>query len=107
MSTSPTQLTLKHLRKLGCFVEVTERWNPFAHIRQDLFNVVDVLALDPEGGTIAVQTTGDNGGNVAKRIQKIADAEATPFMRKAGWKILVHGWRKKDGRWVLREVDVS
>lgn len=104
---SPTQRTLKHLRALGYQAAVTERWNPFAHIRQDLFGIVDVLAVG-HGETVAVQTTTGDGGNVAERIRKIADAEVTPFLREAGWKLLVHGWRKNSkGKWVLREVDVS
>jgi hypothetical protein len=55
---------------------------------------------------LAVQTT--SGSNVSARVAKIAEAEATPDMRAAGWKIVVHGWRKNAaGRWVLREVDCS
>ncbi|WP_428851320.1 hypothetical protein [Imbroritus primus] len=45
MATSPTQRTLALLRKEGYTAEVTEHWNAFAGIRQDLFNVIDVLAL--------------------------------------------------------------
>lgn len=105
MSTSPTQLSLKHLREQGCLAAVTERWNAFAKIRQDLFGVVDVLGIAPDGTTIAVQTT--SAGNVASRVQKIADSPATPYMRKAGWRIMVHGWRKLKGRWTVREVDCS
>lgn len=103
---SPTQRSLKHLREMGCFAQITEKWNPFAKIRQDLFGVVDVLALGLDGSTIAVQTT--SGSNVSARVRKIAEAPATPFMRKAGWKIIVHGWRKNaKGKWTLREVDCS
>lgn len=103
---SPTQRTLKHLREMGCLAQVTERWNSFARIRQDLFGVVDVLAIAPDGTTIAVQTT--SGSNVSARVQKIADAPETVFMRKAGWRILVWGWRKNaKGKWTLREIDCS
>jgi hypothetical protein len=104
--TSPTQRTLKHLRELGCIAAVVEKWNPHAKIRQDLFGVVDVLALTPDGTTIAVQAT--SGSNVSSRVQKIADAPETVFMRKAGWKLVVFGWRKNSaGKWTLREVDCS
>ena len=41
MSTSPTTLTLKHLREQGYTAEVVERWNPHARIRQDLFGIVE------------------------------------------------------------------
>jgi ketosteroid isomerase-like protein len=93
------------MRKRGYRCAITERWNPHAHIRQDLFGVVDVLCIKA-GETIAVQTT--SGSHVAARVTKIAECEATPDMRDAGWKIVVHGWRKSaNGRWTLREVDCS
>ncbi|HTD91150.1 MAG TPA: hypothetical protein VK663_10840 [Burkholderiales bacterium] len=104
MAGSPTQRSLKHLRELGYLAAVTEHWNPFAHIRQDLFGIVDILAVG-NGETIAVQCTSDS--NLANRVTKIADSDATPKLRDAGWKILAHGWKKKGARWVLREVDCS
>jgi hypothetical protein len=102
---TPTQRSLAEMRKRGYRCAVVERWNPHARIRQDLFGVVDLLAIG-NGETIAVQTT--SGSNVAARVTKIAESGATPDMRDAGWKIVVHGWRKgANGRWALREVDCS
>jgi hypothetical protein len=103
---TPTQLTLRHLRANDWpLVEVVERWNPHARIRQDLFGFVDVIAVRRDE-TIAVQTT--SAANVASRVRKIADHPNIGVVREAGWKIVVHGWAKKSGRWVLtREVDVS
>jgi hypothetical protein len=96
---------LAELRKRGYRCAVVERWNPHARIRQDLFGVVDILGIR-DGETIAVQAT--SGDNVASRIAKIAEAEATSAIRAAGWKLVIHGWRKNSaGRYVLREVDVS
>jgi hypothetical protein len=72
--TSPTQRTLKYLREQGCqLVAVTERWNPHARIRQDLFGIIDVLALKDDQ-VIAVQAT---AGGVSARINKIAEADST------------------------------
>jgi hypothetical protein len=102
---TPTQRSLKHLKDAGYRVAIVERWNPHARIRQDLFGVVDLLAIK-DGETLAVQTT--SGSNVAARIRKIAESDATPDMRAAGWRIEVHGWRKAaNGRYVLRVEDVS
>jgi hypothetical protein len=103
---SPTQRTLDYLRKLGFpLVQVVERWNPHARIRQDLFGIIDVFAVS-ETEIVAVQST--SGSNVASRLTKIADSAALPILRKAGIRVLVHGWRKAaNGRWTLREVDVS
>lgn len=102
---SPTQLTLRELRRRGLTtVQVVEHWNPFARRRIDLFGIVDVLAVG-EGETIAIQCT--SYANVSSRCRKIADSEAIADLRKAGWTVLVQGWRKVKGRWVCREVDVS
>lgn len=106
MPISPTKLTLRHLRAEGWpVVEVTERWNAHAGIRQDLFGFIDVLAIRP-GETLAVQTT--TAPNVSARIRKIADHPNIGPVREAGWTVRVHGWAKKSGRWVLtRDVDLS
>jgi hypothetical protein len=101
---SPTQRSLAHLRRAGYpLVQVVERWNPHARIRQDLYGCIDVLAVGDE--IVAVQAT--SGSNVAARVRKLTDSPALPVLRKAGIRVLVHGWRKVRGRWQLREVDVS
>jgi len=104
MST-PTQRTLKHLRAAGySLVEVVERWNPHARVRQDLYGCIDVLAVGSD--IVGVQAT--SGSNVAARVRKLTDSPALPVLRKAGVRVLVHGWRKAaSGRWTLREVDLS
>jgi hypothetical protein len=105
MSASPTQLTLKWLRENGWTAEVVEHWNPHARVRNDLFGIVDVLALKG-ATTLAVQTT--SAKNVSARIHKIADSPFVAAIREAGWAIAVHGWEKRKNRWVLaRNVDVS
>jgi hypothetical protein len=104
MALSPTQLTLRELRKQGYTAAIVERWNPHAKIRQDLFGCIDVLAVGL-GNTLAVQCT--SYANVSKRVRKIVEADAIGDMRDAGWLIEVHGWRKVKGRWTCRVVDVS
>ena len=88
---SPTQRSLKYLRELGYKAAVTEHWNPFARIRQDLFGIVDIVALR-KGETLAVQCTSSSG--VSARVNKIAEHESTPWIRDAGWRLEVHGWTK-------------
>ena len=96
--------TVKYLEKQGYYAKTVERWDDFAKRRKDLFGVIDVLAVG-NGETVAVQVT--SKANISTRCRKIADSEATPFMRDAGWRILVHGWHKPKHRWELKEVDVS
>lgn len=104
-STSPTQRTLAELRKRGYLAAVVEKWNPHARLRQDLFGLIDIIGIR-DGETIAVQAT--SGDNVSSRIAKIAESDKAGVIRKAGWRIVVHGWRKNAaGRWTLREVDCS
>ena len=103
MRSSPTQRTLAHLRKAGYpLVQVVEKWNPHAGVRQDLFGIIDVLAVGP-GGVLAVQCT--SGSNVASRLAKIRESRALPVLKRAGFDVRVHGWRKRssNGRWVLRD----
>jgi carbonic anhydrase len=102
---SPTQRSLKYLREQGYTVDVVERWIPGANIRKDLFGFIDLLAIR-EDEVLGVQST--SGDNVAARVDKIANHDNLDAVRKAGIRILVHGWRKNAaGRWTLREVDCS
>lgn len=97
---TPTQRSLAEMRKRGYVCEVTEKWNPFARIRQDLYGFIDVLCLG-NGEVVGIQAT--SYSNTSSRVKKIADHENTAAVRKAGIRILVHGWDKAK----LREVDCS
>lgn len=102
---TPTQRTLARLREEGWLPAVVERWNPHARIRQDLYGFIDIVAVRP-GETLAVQCT--SGGEVARRVAKIAASETVAAVRAAGWRIEVWGWRKSAaGKYVLRVVDCS
>jgi hypothetical protein len=108
---TPTARTLKVLRQRGAFPAVVERWNPGARVRQDLFGILDVVALEPGvPGLLGVQTT--SGSNVAARLAKIAQAPHAGRWLAAGNRIAVHGWRKAGPRgarktWTLREIEVT
>ena len=102
---SPTQRSKAHLEKQGYRVAIVEHWNAFARIRQDLFGVVDLLCLRGSE-TLAVQTT--SASNMSARVKKIAESDAIADIRAAGWGVVVHGWKRgTNGRYTLREVDVS
>lgn len=102
---TPTQRSLAKLKADGYRCAVVERWNPHARIRQDLFGIVDILAIR-EGETLAVQAT--SGSNVSSRIAKIGESDATADIRAAGWRFEGHGWRKtSNGRWACRVENVS
>ena len=90
--TSPTQRTLKRLRESGEFplVQIVERWNAFARGRQDLFGIIDLLAIDTKGNTVGIQVT-----------------TTIPHLRNANWTILVEGWAKVGNRWQNKIIDLS
>jgi hypothetical protein len=101
MTVSPTQLSLRHLRAEGWTVDVCERWVPSGtgQVRKDLFGMIDLVALRGHR-TMGVQTTSHT--NVAARLAKIRDldhAHAFNALSRAGWIVVVHGWRKssRDG----------
>jgi len=98
---TPTALSLRHLRAEGWLVDVVERWvpGPGSTTRRDLFGMLDLVALR-DTRTLGVQTTSHT--NAAARLAKIRDAEhaeALGALARAGWEIVVHGWRKttRDG----------
>ena len=101
---SPTQRSLEYLREQGYFCAIVEKWNSFTKQRQDLWGWCDILAIR-ENEVLAVQVTSTG---VAERIKKIEDSPTVAFVRKAGIRIEVHGWRKNSkGRYVLRVEDIS
>ncbi len=109
---SPTQRSLKLLRDRGYLVAITEKWNPWVGIRQDLFSFIDLLAIRGDE-TLAVQTTSGEGGHVAERIRKIqANEKAALWLASSNRTIVVHGWRKVGERgkrklFECREVPIN
>jgi len=104
-SGSPTQRSKAYLENAGYLVAITERWNPHARVRQDLFGFIDMLAVK-EGEILGVQTT--SRSNMSARARKIAEHENVAAVRKAGMRLEVHGWaRDTKGRWAVKVQDVS
>lgn len=94
---TPTQRTLDLLRReYGMLCGITEHWNHFAHIRQDLFGFIDIIAVGPQG-IIAVQCTTDSNRS-ARRIKILESPEAATWLR-AGGKIWLVTWGKHGERW--------
>jgi hypothetical protein len=101
---TPTQRTLAYLRGLGATAAVTERWNPYAHVRQDLFGFIDLLALFPPGsqpptfsaGIYGVQCT--TGTNHAAHSVKIAQSPHLGPWLAAGGCVLLISWSKTGPR---------
>jgi len=110
---SPTELSLRLLRKQGFFCEITEKnmrippkepgREPLVY-KVDLFGFIDILAIKP-GITLAVQTT--SASNVAARIAKITALGEFDHVKRAGWIVYVHGWHGKRMEDGLRMIDMT
>ncbi len=77
---------------------------PGRTFKRDLFNGFDLLGVRNEE-TLAVQTT--TLSNLGSRLKKLADNEYMPHLRRAGWTLKAHGWRKLKTGWEAKVVDVS
>jgi len=109
--TSPTQRSLKRLREDGYIAQVVERWNSFAHIRQDLFGWIDIVAVHPERpGVLGVQTT--TAANAMARLEKAQGNPALLAWLKGGSPLAIHGWAKRGPRgqpkvWTVKVIDLN
>lgn len=110
--TSPTQRTLAELRKRGWIAQVVEKWNPHAHVRVDLFGVIDLVAIRPttEGepsAIVGIQACAGGGGDHAERRKKILAEPRAAAWCGAGCELEVWSWGKrgpagKRKLWTLR-----
>ena len=104
---TPTERTLKLLRERNWHYAKCEFWNPWSHIRQDLFGLFDYIALDDRQGVVGVQIS--SYGDIKKHITKMT---ANPILQEwtnRGNRALVIGWRQpilegKKQKWEPKEV---
>jgi len=112
---SPTQRTLRAMREHGRLCGIVERFN--AHvgkfgIRQDLFGFIDIIALDPEDGIIAIQSCGQDFSGHVKKLTEERNEAVFEWLKHAPCELW--GWRKvklkrggKAMRWSPRVADLS
>lgn len=102
---SPTQRTLKHLRRDGYQAGVVERWNVHARVRQDLFGIIDVVAIRiDQPGVLGVQCTSES--NAAARVTKILASASARVWLRASNRLEVWGWKKLSGRWIVHRRNI-
>jgi hypothetical protein len=93
----------KYLEDCGYKVDKCEYWNAFSRKTHDLFGILDLVAI-ADGITLGVQTT--SMGNVAARRKKMRESPFYQALHAAGWKLVLHGWGKKKGRWVCKSEEI-
>lgn len=106
---SPTARSLAECKKRGWTAQVVEKWNPHAKVRQDLFNVIDIVALT-DTGILGIQACA--GASHAARAAKMRAEPKTLAWLKSGGVLTVWSWAKRGGRnerkiWTLREEVIT
>lgn len=97
---TPTQRTLKAQKELGRHCWIVEKWNRFAGrpggvgIRQDMFGIIDIVALDYELGVVGVQSTGQDFAGHLKKLMVEKRAETLRWLSTPGTHLELWGWRK-------------
>jgi hypothetical protein len=100
-SLSPTQRTLRALREQGLVCAIVEKWNPYGGphgIRQDLFGIIDVLALDPQRGVVGVQSTGNDFAGHLRKLTEKKPQECLDWLSTPGTTLELWAWRKVKAR---------
>lgn len=115
---SPTQRTIRELRNQGRRCAIVEKFNTHVGphgVRQDLFGIIDVLALDPERGVVGVQCCA--GSSYAAHVEKLLvehAQETHDWLSTPGTGLELWGWRKvklkrggKAERWQPRVREIK
>jgi len=93
---SPTQRTLTKLRADGLLAAVVEKWNAHAGVRQDLFGVIDILAISG-ASTIGIQACA--GASHADRRKKCVKSEKlVKWLQSSHRHFEIWSWSQKGPR---------
>lgn len=102
---SPTQRTLAECKRRGYTAQVVERWNQYARVRVDLFGVIDIVAITPNG-ILGIQACAGSS-HAARRTKIGAEPRAAEWVH-AGGMLEIWSWSKRGGAgkrktWTLRQ----
>jgi hypothetical protein len=93
---------MRELRRLGLRCAVVERWNSYAKrndgppgIRQDLFGIIDIIALDPARGVVGIQCCSGSGLAAHRKKLLVDQAQETiDWLSTPGTALEIWAWRK-------------
>jgi len=92
---SPTQRTLAAMREQGREVGIVERFlhhvGPYG-IRKDLFGFIDIIAIDPVDGIVAIQSCGQDFSSHIHKMTEDRNLQMIAWLKHA--KVELWGWRK-------------
>jgi hypothetical protein len=92
---SYTQRTLRECRNRGYICAIAEKWNAYAGPfgqHEDLFGFIDIVALVPVRGILAIQSTGPHGH--ADHRKKILENDTAIEWLRCGGHVELWSWRK-------------
>jgi len=117
-STSPAQLTMKSLRANGGKCAIVEKWNKFGGVhgvRQDLFNIIDIIHLDPVRGVVGIQCCAGSGHK--KHLEKLIiehAQESLDWLSTPGTRLEIWSWSKRKAKrggkamiWIPRVEEIT
>jgi hypothetical protein len=88
------------LRDQGYWAVRADSYNAYTQRTSDFLGIFDWIALG-DGETVGVQHT--TVANMSARRKKMLDAKGLEWVKRAGWKVLLVGWKKSpSGRWEAR-----
>ena len=93
---SPTQRTLAELRKQGYRAGIVERWLRYAGTfgkRQDLFGIIDIIAISPYI-TLGVQCCSTGMQEHWNKLTVEKNQESYDWLQSPDRKLQIWGWRK-------------
>lgn len=108
---SPTQKTMKELKKLGFTAHIVEKKIPYSFISVDCFGVGDILAMREGIGIVLIQATTNTGGQHTKHLAKCYAEEKLKTWLLCGGRFEIWSWAKQGARnkrklWVLRRQEI-
>lgn len=111
---SPTQRTLKAMREQGRLCGIVEKFQQYGGkfgVRQDLFGFIDIIAIDPTEGIIAIQSCGQDYSGHVKKLTEERNESVFEWLKHAPCELWA--WRKvklkkgsKAMRWKPRIADL-
>jgi len=124
MASIPLQRSKAYLENLGWHVWVTEIWNSWAHIRQDLYGLHDLVAVRHDSPGVWGVNACEDEGAVSDHVKKYLNGYLhpkkgqlppnphLPVWLAAGNRFSIMGWGKRcrDGRgtrkeWTMRLIE--
>jgi len=108
---SPTQRSLAWLRENGYeFMEKTEHIIPRVHQRRDLFEFIDILAVN-HVHLLAIQCCAGDGGDHADRVHRIMRLPVARalayYMDIQVWSFAIRGERGAPKMWTRRATPLT